>query len=210
MADRAANAADNVVGLYERQAELWDRLRGRSLFERIWLDRFLALVPKGGSVLDLGCGSGEPIARYFIECGHPVTGVDSSESLIAFCRRRFPDQQWLLADMRQLDLGMRFDGLVAWDSFFHLPPAAQRPMFSRFAQHVRLGGVLMFTSGPRHGDALGAFGGETLYHGSLAPEEYKALLGENGFDVLRHTVEDPDCGGHTIWLAALRRVNCGD
>ena len=24
-----------------------------------------------------------------------------------------------------------------------------------------------------------------------------------GFDVVSHVVEDPDCGGHTIWLAQL-------
>lgn len=59
----------------------------------------------------------------------------------------------------------------------------------------------MFTSGPAHGEAIGTFEGEALYHGSLAPEEYRTLLAENGFAVVDHVVEDPSCGGHTIWLA---------
>jgi hypothetical protein len=59
----------------------------------------------------------------------------------------------------------------------------------------------MFTSGPSQGEAVGSFEGEPLYHGSLAPEEYRALLAEHGFSVVAHVVEDASCGGHTIWLA---------
>jgi len=64
-------------------------------------------------VLDIGCGMGEPIGRYLVEAGLAVTGVDSSASLIAMCRERFPDHEWLVADMRTLGLGRRFDGLLA-------------------------------------------------------------------------------------------------
>lgn len=63
------------------------------------------------------------------------------------------------------------------------------------------GAALMFTSGPSHGEAIGTFEGEPLYHGSLDPEEYRSLLAENGFAVAAHAVEDQNCGGHTIWLA---------
>ena len=63
------------------------------------------------------------------------------------------------------------------------------------------GTALMFTSGTSHGEAIGSYRGEPLYHASLAPQEYQTLLESNGFRVEAHTVEDPDCGGHTIWLA---------
>ena len=59
----------------------------------------------------------------------------------------------------------------------------------------------MFTSGPEHGEALGIFESEVLYHASLSPEEYRALLAENGFAVVRTIANDPDCTGHTVWLA---------
>jgi hypothetical protein len=61
--------ANKIVDLYERHAENWDKDRGRHLFDKRWLDQFLKLVPPAGSTLDVGCGSGEPIARYFIERG---------------------------------------------------------------------------------------------------------------------------------------------
>ncbi len=196
--------SDRIIDLYQRKAANWDADRGRSLFEKPWLDRFLALLPSRGSVLDLGCGSGEPIARYFIACGHDVTGVNSSPALISLCTERFPGSTWTVADMRRLDLGRRFDGIVAWDSFFHLTPDDQRGMFPIFRDHIAERGALMFTSGPAHGVAIGSFHGEPLYHASLDVDEYRSLLDQCGFDVVAHVVEDPACGGHTIWLAKRR------
>lgn len=194
-------AADAIVDLYERRAGDYDRDRGRDLFERPWLDRFLEHVPEGGTVLDMGCGMGEPIAAYLISRGYGVAGVDSSPSLIALCRSRFPEHLWIVADMRQLDLGRRFDGVIAWDSFFHLAMKDQRAMFARFAAHAVPGAPFMFTSGPRAGTAMGAYHGEPLYHASLDPAEYRKLLQDNGFEVLQFVPDDPDCGTHTIWLA---------
>jgi SAM-dependent methyltransferase len=196
--------ADQIVSLYERHANAYDKTRGRSLFEKSWLDRFLALAPTGGSILDIGCGMGEPIARYIIDNGYLVTGVDSSSSLIDLCKSRYPAQTWHVADMRTLALGAPFDGILAWDSFFHLRPEDQRRMFPIFKAHAASRAALMFTSGPAHGVAIGRFEGEPLYHASLDADEYRMLLSENGFDVVAHAMEDPDCGGHTGWLAQRR------
>ncbi|KRE11978.1 methyltransferase [Bosea sp. Root381] len=196
--------ASEIVSLYERHADAFDAARGRTLFEARWLERFASCLPPGAAILDIGCGSGEPIARYFIDRGFSVSGIDSSPKLIGLCRARFPDSDWQVADMRALALGRRFDGLIAWDSFFHLTPEDQRGMFALFRAHAAEGAALIFTSGPTHGEAIGTFEGEPLYHGSLAPEEYRTLLAENGFEVVQHLAEDPACGGHTVWLARLR------
>ncbi|MGC2636294.1 MAG: methyltransferase domain-containing protein [Acidobacteriaceae bacterium] len=162
--------SERIIGLYDENAAEWDRLRGPgSLFEKPWLDRFLGLLGPGATILDLGCGSGRPIAAYFIGCGYAVTGVDSSPALIDLCRSRFPQSEWMVADMRTLELGRRFDGAIAWDSFFHLNPDDQRAAFRVFARHVQSRGALMFTSGGKHGEVLSEFAGEPLYHASLEP-----------------------------------------
>lgn len=193
--------ADAVTDLYQRHAATYDGLRGDLLMEGPWLARCQALLAPGATILDIGCGTGQPIARHFRELGHAVTGIDSAPAMIALCRAHFPDGDWQVTDMRRLALGRRFGGLIAWDSFFHLTPDDQRGMFPVFAAHAAPGAALLFTSGPSHGEAIGSFEGEALYHGSLAPEEYLVLLAENGFSVIDHVVEDPTCGGHTIWLA---------
>jgi SAM-dependent methyltransferase len=195
--------AERIVDLYERKARAWvaHRTRQRGLMEKGWLARFTALMPPGGTVLDIGCGSGQPIAGYLIAHGYDVTGVDSSPTMIELARGNFPGGRWQIADMRTLSLGQRFQGVVAWDSFFHLTFDDQRRMFPVFAAHAAPGAPLWFSSGPRHGEAIGNLHGEPLYHASLDPEEYRTLLAANGFSVVAHVAEDPACGGHTVWLA---------
>lgn len=193
-----------IGALYERHAAAFDRDRGKRLVEGAWLDRFRDVMPQGAAVLDLGCGSGEPVARYFVDAGHRVTGIDSSATLIGVCRSRFPAETWIAADMRDVSLSRRFGGIIAWNSFFHLTPDDQRAMFAVFRDHAEPGAALMFTSGPKAGEAIGSYQGEPLYHASLDTADYEALLAAHGFSVVRHVVEDQDCGGLTVWLARMR------
>lgn len=197
--------AANINGLYERHAAAWRRRRSTGVSLEIgWLNRFIELLAPGAEVLDLGCGTGEPMATWLVEQGFGITGVDGSAAMLAFARERQPHQRWLQADMRTLQLGQRFGGLLAWDSFFHLQPHDQRAMFQVFAAHASAGAALMFTSGPAEGEAIGDFEGEALYHASLSPDEYRSLLTQHGFDVLAFVPEDPTCGRHSVWLARRR------
>ena len=202
-------SADDIVGLYERRAREWvgDRSRETVFIEKTWLDRFCGLIEPGSTILDLGCGPGKPIAAYLLAQGFGICGVDSSPTMISLARENLSGREFIVADMRTLSLSRRFAGILAWDSFFHLSPDAQRHMFPIFRDHAAAGAPLMFTSGPRHGEAVGSLRGEPLYHASLAPEEYRALLAETGFAVVGERMEDPDCGGHSVWLA--RRMEDG-
>ena len=153
------------------------------------------------AVIDVGCGSGLPIARGLVGRGFAVTGVDAAPEMLALFRANLPDAQAVLSDMRTLALGRRFAGLIAWDSLFHLTPADQRITLARLAAHAAPEAALLFTSGPAEGSAIGEFEGGPLYHGSLDPAEYRALLCAHGFDVVDHVAEDPRCGYRTVWLA---------
>lgn len=196
--------AERIIGLYRRHARAWAERRSGRPVERKWLDRFRALLPENAAVLDVGCGSGEPVGRYLADNGCAMTGIDASPELVAIARVRVPQGAWMVADMRTLALPQRFGGIIAWNSLFHLTPGDQRMMFGVFRQHAAVGAPLMFTSGPGKGEAIGTFEGERLYHASLAAEEYRALLDVNGFDVVDHVIEDPDCGRQTVWLAQGR------
>jgi SAM-dependent methyltransferase len=194
--------ADKIIDLYERHADRYVTDRAQTRYnESIWLNRFAALLPPGGAVLDIGCGCGQPIAEQLIGQDFALDGVDSSPTLIARCRERFPQQKWFVAGMRSLSLEKRYSGILAWDSFFHLSPEDQRGMSPLFKRHAASNAALMFTSGPSHGEAIGSYAGEPLYHASLAAEEYRRLLGDNGFLTVSHVSEDAECSGHTVWLA---------
>jgi SAM-dependent methyltransferase len=159
--------------VYETRAVTWDGLRNRSLFERSWLERLVARTSPGDTILDVGCGAGEPIARYIMERDRLVCGVDFAEPMLAIARSRFPRARWVEADMRHLDLGESFAGLIAWDSFFHLGPDEQRSMLPRLARHVATGGCLLLTVGPSASEKIGSVGGEPIYHASLSIDEWR-------------------------------------
>lgn len=197
-------AAKNILTIYDTHAAAFAKLRSRHLMEKSWLDKFTGLVGASGSILDIGCGNGVPIAEHFIRHGYQLTGVDGAPGMLARAQQAFPEQRWLNLDMRQLALNETFDGLIAWDSFFHLSHDDQRQMFPIFARHSHPGSVLMFTSGTDNGIAMGEFEGEPLYHASLSPDEYRQRLADNGFAAIDVVFEDPDCGGHSVWLCQFK------
>ena len=192
--------AQNIIEIYKKHARAWTELRGNFLYEKTWLDHFLSFIPQHSEILDLGCGSGKPIADYLIQHDHKIIGVDSSDVMIEMAQQNFPEQHWLQADMRTVELDQKFNAILAWDSFFHLTPNDQLQMFSQFTRFAQQGTALMFSSGPSHGEAIGDLFGDALYHASLAPEEYTALLNDHGFQVIKMVAEDVECTGHTVWL----------
>lgn len=196
------SAADNVVALYQSKAEAWNRSRDCSLFEKPWLDHFLAACgAERRSILDLGCGTGQPIAEYLIRHNRQITGVDAASNMIAIAQKRFLRHTWINADMRALPYLPKFQGIIAWHSFFHLTPHDQKPMFETFKALIEPGGALMFTTGVEHGETIGTFDDAPLYHSSLDTHAYRELLHLNGFDVIKHIEMDDTCGGATVWLA---------
>ena len=162
-----AELATRTVDVYERNAARFDSDRTKVLIEKTWLDRFAALVPPGGKILDAGCGGGDPIARYLSSLGHRVTGVDAAQAMIDLAHERCPDGDWRQADLRHLDLDETFDGVIGWDSFFHLTPQEQRTTLVRLASHLEPGGALMLTVGPEAGEVAGCVGDEPVYHSSF-------------------------------------------
>ncbi|WP_299146192.1 class I SAM-dependent methyltransferase [uncultured Tateyamaria sp.] len=192
---------DDTQQVYERQAEAFDAGRSRALFEARWLARFTACLPAGARVLDLGCGSGDPIARWFIAEGFRVTGVDFVQPMLDLARGRWPEGDWRMGDMRTLDLPDRFEGIVAWNSFFHLRPDEQRTCIAHMARHLVPGGSLLLTVGPKAGEVSGTVGGEPVYHASLSPAGYATCLEEHGLRLTGFLAEDPDTDKASVLMA---------
>src|SRR5690554_7691629 len=81
MTDSTALAAQ-IIPIYKRHARAWTALRGQVLYEKNWLDRLLRYLLAQAKILDLGCGSGRPIAAYLLQHRHQLTGVDSSDVML--------------------------------------------------------------------------------------------------------------------------------
>lgn len=200
-------SARRIIGLYDDKAGAWIDQRqalatdGPGVSEAVWLDRFMARLPAGGSVLDVGCGSGRPVAEALLSRGFRVTGIDSSPALIAHARATLPAGEWLVGDMRTLDLKRRFDGVLAWYSLFHLSQDDQRAALPRLLAHGADEAVMMVSTGPKDGEAIGTWQGEPLYHASLPPEGYRELFEGAGYRTEPFDPGDFEGVNGLVWIA---------
>lgn len=186
--------------VYESYAREYDAKRNRDLFEKSYLDKVISLLSDCGSVLDLGCGGGEPIARYFIEKGFKLTGVDYSRNMLEICKERFPNHQWVFDDMRNLKLEGSYDALISWGAFFHLTIEQQRNTLPKLCNLLKPNGLLLLTVGHDEGEVTGTVANQTVYHASLSKKEYEQIVEDNNLEILEFNLQDSECHGFSVLL----------
>ena len=190
--------------VYQQNGQSWHQQRAADLGERGWLDR-LELTPES-RVLDLGCGSGKPLADYFLAQGATLVGVDFAPAMIELARQHYRDAHWILSDITALpDLG-EFDAIVSWDGFFHLSPDQQRTSLPKILALLKPQGRLLLTVGPGAGEVDGWVEGEQVYHASLSIEEYRRVLKQAGVSLVTFCPEHQHTHGRSVLLAE-RAVN---
>ena len=104
------------------EAELYDLFRGGDELDEVGL-YVDAVMEKGGSCLDVGCGSGRVLVPLALERAE-VTGIDSSPVMVAACRSRLAEEDARAevheADMTNFDLGKKFDSVIVPGASFQL------------------------------------------------------------------------------------------
>ncbi len=143
-----------------------------------------ALTP-GSMVLDLGCGTGAPIARALART-HRVVGVDMSGGQLALAREQAPSASLIRADMSTVAFRPAlFDAVVSFYAIFHLPLVEHGPLIARIAEWLRPGGYLLATFSPEHEEGYTEdFFGQEMYWSNLGMPEYRALLASSGFAIV--------------------------
>ena len=128
-----------------------------------------------------------------------------SPTMISLCRKNFPERQWIVADMRTLSSGAAVRRRHGLGQFLPSNVDDQRRMFPIFRAHAAPGAPLLFTSGPRHGEAIGSFAANRSITPASRPTN-TALLAANGFTVAIERMEDPIAAAIRYgWRGATKR-----
>jgi SAM-dependent methyltransferase len=110
-------------------------------------DYYLELVMSAGSVLDLGCGTGQLLKRAAAERHSGVlVGVDPAAAMLVEAARDPSPVTWLQADARTVDLGRLFELVTMTGHAFQefLTDDDVRMLLSNVHRHVELGGRFAF------------------------------------------------------------------
>jgi cyclopropane fatty-acyl-phospholipid synthase-like methyltransferase len=101
----------------------------------------------GASILDLGCGHGAPISAALLADGFEIYGVDSSPTLTAMFRNRFPRAHVACEAVEDSSFfGRQFDGVIAVGLMFLLNEDVQKKLIRRVAQILNPHGRFLFSA----------------------------------------------------------------
>jgi cyclopropane fatty-acyl-phospholipid synthase-like methyltransferase len=186
---------------YDAIADEW-HASPRNFGARKYVELILEGLAPGARVLDLGCGTGEPIARYVAGRGFRVLGVDESERMLEIARRIVPDAEFVRAGMCEMKLEGGFAAVVAWDSVFHVGRERHREVFRKLYELLDPGGRLLLSAGGTgHEGFTSEMHGREFFYSAHDPAETLRLLTEEGFIVELCEEDEPSSRGHIAVVA---------
>lgn len=164
--------------------------------ERRYLETVLEGLPAQSRILDLGCGTGRPMAEFVIARGHRITGVDQSEALLGIARSRFPEGEWIHSKIEDFAFDGSCDGAICWDSLFHIERRHHERILSRIRDCLVPGARLMLTAGgSEHPAFTDTMFGHEFFYDSHSPELLASILRGIGFElVINEFMNQPTSG----------------
>ena len=173
MTDRTTlDVYDRQARDYARMVETWDDPR---------LDAFIAAMPPGGAVLDLGCGPGHAAARM-AEAGLRVTATDGSAEMVRLAAAH-PGVSARQARFDEIAGTALYDGIWASFSLLHAPRARFPDHLAALHQAARPGARLHLAMKLGAGEATDRLGRFYAYYSA---QELDDLLAGAGFTVASH------------------------
>lgn len=111
------------------------------------VNRAMKMLKPGSRILDVGCGTGKPVAETLANNGHEVHGIDVAEEMVKIARSQVRGT-FEKADMRTYTPPHTLDAVFAAYSLYQISPSDTYSVVFRFAEWLREGGVLVLGATP--------------------------------------------------------------
>ncbi|MBZ5581655.1 MAG: class I SAM-dependent methyltransferase [Acidobacteriia bacterium] len=111
--------------------------------------RYIERYANHGSILDLGCGSGNTATELNAAEYHDYTGVDVSDVAIEMARARLKPShaigtiRYIRNDIYRYIPSQTFTVILFRDSIYYIPPAKIRGLLERYSQYLARDGVFI-------------------------------------------------------------------
>jgi cyclopropane fatty-acyl-phospholipid synthase-like methyltransferase len=104
------------------------------------------LSPKS-QVLDVGCGTGKPVATRVARAGHKIHGIDISQEMVNIASRQVIGL-FEKADMTTFQPSMQYDAIFTIFSMFQLSHSQTYSMMFKYSEWLKTGGLLVLGTIP--------------------------------------------------------------
>ena len=210
-------SAADVVRAWDARADRYLELFRHELdgkpFDREVLDAFASRMPRGGRVMDAGCGPCGHVTALLAARGLDVLGIDLSPRCVELARREQPGCRFAVLDQRSIDhaaTGGPLDGLVSYYSVHDQPKAGLAGTLAAWAAAIRPGGQLLVVAkeGAADGvidDPLGS--GMRVYWAEFTEAELVIAARAAGFrvdDVVARGAYDDEIQTRRLFVSATR------
>ena len=187
-----------TLALYAKQSGRYATLTNNALADDPLLTAFIAALPEGGDVLDLGCGPGAAAAKM-ANAGLTVHATDAVPEMIALAARH----NGVRAEVKTFDqiTGTHiYDGIWANFSLLHAERAALSSILSALHTALRAGGTFHIAMKLGQTTARDTLGRRYTY---VTEKELRALLTTAGFTVTKKAIgRDKGLDGtYADWIA---------
>lgn len=195
------------MDIKRKTAETYDKIASVYSSTRVthfWVDEFdfFKSIFDGNKVIDFGCGEGRD-AIIFIQNGFDYTGVDISEGMLQIARERVSGGVFQQEDFSKVNFTAgAFDAFWATASFIHVPKKNISAVLQEAKRVTKVGGVGFISMKEKHEMDEGMvdedkYGGISRYFSFYTQDEFKRILEENGFSILKFATH---AEGKNNWL----------
>ena len=201
---------NSLQDIYNGFAKSYEENRGFFDISEI-LDSFYSqLTFEEGNLLDLGCGAGEPVARYFIDRNWAVMGVDFSEQMLELASKYVPEMTTHHADISDVEFEKnQFNAITATYSLFHVPAVEHFKLFENIYHWLSADGKALFTYATEEYTGNKAFNGyktfmeQELFYSHKTPDALYQDLEKIGFTI--SSTEYKNIGDETfLWVTVTK------
>ncbi len=190
------NSYNKIASRYAAQRDQFKSIK--------YLEKFITYIPKGKTILDVGCGAGKPVDEFLVKNGYAVNGIDISERMIELAKQNVPDAFYEVKDMTKLaDSEYCVDGIVSFYAIFHTPREGHLAILNKFTSFMPSGGTILITMGFSEWEGSEEFHGANMSWSHYGAAKNTELVEKAGFKIILNEIDTSGNEKHQIILATI-------
>lgn len=186
---------------YNKAAKDYLKNRDRFINDK-YLKKLVKLLKPRAKILDLGCGSGKPVAEFLARKGFEVIGLDISEKQIELAGKNVPNARFEVKDMSKLKVEEYDVGAaVSFYAIFHTHRETHKELFKKINSFLPRNGLILVSMGASDWEGSEDFHGAEMWWSHYGQDRNRKIIEKAGFEVMLDEIDSTGGEKHQVVLA---------